>query len=99
MMAQARACHLSMKTLLLVFLIFYKKPWGQRDWRDGSAVKGIAYCSPRGPSFNSQHPCGNKHPPIAPVPRDPTHSSGLYGQRTATHTGKTTIHIAKTIKI
>lgn len=44
------------------------------DWR-GGLVAAL-----RRSGFSSQHPCGSSHPPITPVPGDPTSSSGLQVQ-------------------
>jgi len=56
-----------------------------QDWKDGSLAKSTG-CSSRGPGSNSQHPHGNQHLSVTPVPRLLTSSHRhTYGQDTNEH--------------
>jgi len=66
-------------------------------YRDGS-VRRSTGCSSRGPRLYSQHPHGNSHLSITPVPKDPTPSwaPGMYMRHI--YAGKTS-HASNKIKI
>lgn len=55
-------------------------------WRDGSLVKN-AYCSYRGPEFESQSTCQGAQLPLSPVRRALMPSSGTALTRTTPYTG------------